>query len=345
VKVLMIAPERHDCGIGDYSRELSVHLRARVALEMFPVEDLHQLDPIEIDADVVHLQYEHAFFLENDDPAGNVDRLFSALRKPLLVTLHCLPLDDARWVRWLETPGLAYHVHSREHRRLLSAMAPAARIFETLLPIGEKTPPGESTAAFRRRFELEDHRVVAIFGFIKEHKGYDVAIAALARLPADVILLIAGGTQDAAGENTVAEIRALAGREGLADRVRITGYLPPEVVGAALSAADVVVAPFHTVTASASLATALAWERPVIASALPQFKELEDRFGCPLCVVPGSASDLAESMRGVLQDRAASRRLVAAAQLAREECSCDRIAATVAQAYSSLASHVHGAAC
>lgn len=344
-RVLMIAPERRDCGIADYSRELAAHLHERVALEVFPVERLHQLEPVKIDADIVHLQYEHAFFLENDDPAGNIDKLFSKLQQPFLVTLHCLPIDDPRWVRWIATPRSAYHVHSREHQRLVRTMAPTAQVYETPLPIGERTPPGESVAAFRRRFGLENRRVIAIFGFIKGHKGYDVAIESLALLPADVTLLIAGGAQDADGERAVAAIKAAAHRKSLADRVRITGYLPPAAIGAALTAADVVVAPFHTVTASASLAMAMAWERPAVASALPQFAELEARFGCPLCVAPNSATELAESLRDVLRDASLSRRLVAAARRAREECSYDRVADTAAQAYRWLATQGRGVAC
>lgn len=332
----MVAPVRPDCGIGDYSRDLVAELRARTTVETCAIE---HLDPAAaaLDADVVHLQYEHGFFLDNDDPAGNVDLLFSALRPPVLVTLHCLPLEDPRWRRWLEAPGFAYHVHSREHRLQLLRLAPRAVVYETPLPIGARTPAGISAAEFRQQFGVGERRLLAMFGFIKAHKGYDVAVAALARLPEDIVLVLAGGPQDAADAATLESVHDAARHQGVADRLRVTGYLPASTVGAALTAADVVLAPFHSVTASASLAAALTWERPIVASALPQIEELLARFGCVQCFPVGDADALAAAVRALLADEAARQRLVAGAQRARAACSIDRVAARIEQAYRELA--------
>jgi len=296
VKVVMIAPERRECGIGDFTRELVTELPGHVEVQWIPVERIGEYDLHTLEADVVHLQYEHGFFLAADDPAGNVDRLLARIEQPTLITLHCLPLDDPRWGRWLTAPGFVFHAQSHAHVVALRQFAPAVRVLETLPAIAGRVAPAETPAEFRSRFGIPAGPLLAVFGFIKPHKGHDVALAALERLPDDVSLLFAGGAQDADDEAFVRELRAAAVDRGLGERLHITGYLEAGSVGPALLTADVVLSPFHSVTASASLGMALAWGRPVVASALPQFRELETRFGTPRCVPVGDAAQLASAV-------------------------------------------------
>jgi teichuronic acid biosynthesis glycosyltransferase TuaC len=79
-----------------------------------------------------------------------------------------------------------------------------------------------------------------------ERKGVDLVIASLAGVP-DAILVVTGAGPDEA------KLRALAARVGVADRVRLLGIQPREVVADWLAAADVMALP------SASEGLANAW--------------------------------------------------------------------------------------
>jgi glycosyltransferase involved in cell wall biosynthesis len=336
MRVAMIGPERRDCGIGDYTRALASELDRHVDLELLPIERVAYELP-RIDADIVHVQYEHAFFIAGDDPAAHVDRFFSALQRPTLVTLHCLPLEDPRWLRWLDHPAFGFHVMSGEHERALLGMDPRARVLRTLTHPVPPRPPGGSPEAFRARIGIGSRPLLATFGFVKEHKGYDVAVRALQELPEEVFLAIGGGAQSAADAPVVEHLQELARRCGVADRMQVTGYLDDERVGAVLAAADLVLMPYRTVTASGALATALAARRPIVASDLPQFRELADLYGTPRCHAVGDPEALAVTIRSLLHDRGARQTLVRAAARAADEQGYDRVARACVRWYEQLA--------
>ena len=85
-----------------------------------------------------------------------------------------------------------------------------------------------------------DALVVAVLGRISGWKGQDVAVRALAHLPPDAVLLIAG--QPWHGEERhLRELRRLADSHGLADRVVLAGFV--EDVSLVYGAADVIAVP------------------------------------------------------------------------------------------------------
>ena len=127
MRVALVAPVRPRCGIADYTRALLPWLRGHTRVELIPSDDgtgrvdYRALGERVNAADVGHVQYEHGFFLQDDDPAGNFDVFMQAVRVPVLITLHCLPLDDPRWVRHLHAPQVGCLVHSRHHEAAVRA--------------------------------------------------------------------------------------------------------------------------------------------------------------------------------------------------------------------------------
>lgn len=335
MRVALIGPERRDCGIGDYTRALAAELRRRVDVRSVPIE-LAAREPVSIEADVAHVQYEHGFFLDRDDPAGNAERFFARLELPTLVTLHCLPLEDPRWQRWLASPDFTFHVMSRTYEDALQRMFAGVRVLRTVVPSLPLVEPTESAAAFRARAGLEDRPLLVMFGFVKRHKGYDVAMEALERLPSPVTLVVAGGAHDEEGRELLEELSSRAERHGIADRFHVTGYLDPGRVGAVLGAADLVLAPYHTATSSAALAASLSWGRPAVASDLPQFRELEETCGAPRCFSAGDAEALASVISALLADRAALDALAQRAVVAAAGQSYGRVAEACVHAYAEL---------
>lgn len=121
---------------------------------------------------------------------------------------------------------------------------------------------------------LDARQTVVVAGFIFQSKGYDLMIEALARLPDIELVLVGGPRLGTAGSRTASRLIALAGEKGVADRVRITGYLPDEEYHRRLAAADLAVCPFDPdKSASASLSSLIAAGCPILASDTPLIGE------------------------------------------------------------------------
>jgi glycosyltransferase involved in cell wall biosynthesis len=100
-------------------------------------------------------------------------------------------------------------------------------------------------------------------------------LEALGRLPADVTALFVGSPIEGR-EARADELRALAGQLGVSDRVRFTGYVPEAELGWMLAATDLAVCPYRDMSASGALATWISTARPIVASDLPQVRELNE---------------------------------------------------------------------
>jgi glycosyltransferase involved in cell wall biosynthesis len=148
---------------------------------------------------------------------------------------------------------------------------------------------------------------LACVGRIDERKGIAVAIAALADLPAEATLTVAG----AGDEAHLAELRALAERSGVAGRVTFTGAVAD--VAGVYAAADAVLfpviwdEPFGLVPLEA-----MAAGRPVVATGTGGSAEFLDDDSNALLVPRGDAPALAAAARRLADDAALRARLVTA---------------------------------
>ncbi|TDD90211.1 glycosyltransferase family 4 protein [Actinomadura rubrisoli] len=124
------------------------------------------------------------------------------------------------------------------------------------------------------------HRHLLFFGIVRPYKGLDVLLRALAAGPDDVSLTVAGefwGGLD--------ETRALIGELDLAARVDLRpGYVPAADVPGLFAAADALVLPYRTATASQNVWMAYEHGRPVIATDVggfaDQVRDGEDGLVC-----------------------------------------------------------------
>lgn len=332
MKVAFFTPTRRECGVADYSRYVLAPLRRRAEIELVAAEAAaspacySELGRRMNDADVAQIQYEHGFFLTNDAPAEDFDAFMRAIRVPKILTLHCSPLAHRLWDHHLDDPSNTFLVHSRHLEQRLRARGARAAIEVTPHPAPPRVASQRTALEYKSRHQLAGRVVLTIFGFTKPHKGYELALEALRHLPAETALLIAGGPQDERDRLTLAALLRRAAALGLESRLFVTGYVPEEEVGAALGASDVVLAPFTSMTASGSVATALAWERPVVASRLEQNVELHDELGCLRLFESGEAKDLARQVELVLNDADLRRSMTDGARRFRESCSFEALA-------------------
>jgi glycosyltransferase involved in cell wall biosynthesis len=341
----MYTTARERCGIADYSAALVPALGAHVDLTTVVLTP-NRLNPLALAADgrrlsraeVAHVQHTYSFFGVDQLTYTLAWRLLRrTIRAPLVITAHTVrPPGPARFPGGLGSAlanavgAPAWHdvetfrraaaviVHAGLHRdRLVARGVDAERCAVVPPGVPPRVPVDPAAvAAFRARHGLGARPVVGVFGFVERSKRFALVLDALAELGAGAgapALLIAGGPRLAEHEAVVREVRAHAG--ALADRLVITGYLPPAVVPVALEAMDVVVVPYATEdSVSYSLHVALAQARPVVATALGPLRELEERGRCLALVRPDDPHDLAKTLGALLEDPAARAGLAEAAR-------------------------------
>ncbi|MFB9466197.1 glycosyltransferase [Streptomyces cinereospinus] len=206
-------------------------------------------------------------------------------------------------------------------RRLRDWGVPAGRI--------EMVPNGVDLARFRfdparrrrtrRRFGLpETAYVLGAVGRLAAGKRFDVAVRALARLPADHWLLLVGGGP----EEQV--LRRTAREAGVADRVLFTGERPCLPDGSAgpdlpslTAAMDLLVSPSAEEAFGLAVVEALAAGLPVVHASCPAIEDLPAHTAPAARRVTGGAEEFA---RAVAEVRAAGPRPRTAPEAARHYC-------------------------
>ncbi len=146
--------------------------------------------------------------------------------------------------------------------------------------------------------------VIAYAGHLYPWKGVDTLVEALALIP-EVRGLIIGGHPD---EADLSRVRHRVELLGLAERITLTGLVPPSSVHQLLRDADILVLPNTATTISRDYSSPLklfeymAARRPIIASDLASFREvLTDEDA--LFVEPGDPAALSAAIRTLLNDR------------------------------------------
>lgn len=165
----------------------------------------------------------------------------------------------------------------------------------------------------------EESVVLSIFGFISEYKGYKVAIRALSHLPNNYVLAIVGGPHPEAAEKDKAlddvfeTIESVSEQDpSIVQRVLITGYVETEQLNEFHKVTDICLAPYlpSSISASGALTWALTSGKPVIASNIPAFKELNQNADCLLLVQPNAYRELAWRIQRLVENTHVQQELV-----------------------------------
>jgi glycosyltransferase involved in cell wall biosynthesis len=200
--------------------------------------------------------------------------------------------------------------------------------------------PAERIAALRRQWQVEaDRKVILLPGRLTRWKGQLVFIDALARMRSkDVLAVLAGDAQDR--DTYVDDLRSAIEREGLSERVRITGHC--DDIPAAMMASDVVVAPSIEPEAFGRIAVeAQAMGRPLVASALGAQRETVEDGVTGFLVPPNDSTALAAAMDRALSLDAETRKAMALAGRARvlARYTVDAMTAATLDIYRKLVAH------
>ena len=329
MQVSLLSSWQERCGIAEYSRLLVEELRRRAEVEIVPASfrrgppaTYRALGTALNAGEVAHVQHSYAFFGGMHPLRAGWATVAGAVRRPLMVTVH--ELDQSAMGSYHLPPTLelaykrrfnrsAFHhpairwwmTHSAELKASLVQLGvPDERITYRPMPLEHSGRPLPSPEPLRHSLRLEGKRPLVILGFLARRKGYDLALEALASLPPEFVLVAAGGTHAADHTEGEAWLRRLAAQAGLEDRLRVTGFLSEADLERATALAEVILAPFREMSASASLAYALSREKPIIAS------DLTENRGLPVERFPnGDAAALANAILQVTGSAARKREL------------------------------------
>ncbi|HEX2040864.1 MAG TPA: glycosyltransferase family 4 protein [Acidimicrobiales bacterium] len=172
-------------------------------------------------------------------------------------------------------------------------------------------------------------RTVFFVGRHEPRKGLAVLLDALALLPPDVRLWVAGE-----GPQT-AELRARTDGD---PRVEWLGRIDDAEVAARLRGADLFCAPsLHGESFGVVLLEAMAAGTPIVAGDLPGYRNVARPDQHAVLVPPGDPAALAAGIRRVLDDGRLAARLVAAGEIRAAEFSMERLAVRYVELYEAVA--------
>jgi len=169
-------------------------------------------------------------------------------------------------------------------------------------PKPSSTVTGIDPQTAKERLGLPRHCVLmSQFGFISAYKGFEWALRGIEMLPENYYFAVVGGRhRDVPSEPTLNRILEIwQGRNP--DRMRVTGFVNDEERDLYLAATDIFLAPYtwNELTASGAVTWALTSGKPVIASTIDCFREINNQYDCMLTVPPGMIHELAWQIQRV----------------------------------------------
>jgi glycosyltransferase involved in cell wall biosynthesis len=359
------------CGIASYAADLVAALRGLPATQVdivaydrrrHPRRDYVAWGEAMNAGDVAHIQHEYSFFGYLVPWQNHYDAFVTRIRRPLVITRHVTfdgPLTvpgsglhhfvrRAKWAaynRWLGPYATYLNKGTFAHADRLIVLS--ARLKEHMvarglaadkihvIPAGvPQVAPAAGGEALRATWGWQEMRVLGIFGYITPAKGYRLAVEALAGLPADFVLLVAGGVRRAGDQVALDELERDIAAAGLGARVRITGFLEEKDVPAHIAACDLLLYPATHADSSYSLVTGLAYGcAPVVASDVYGHREVAARKAGVALFASGDAAALAQLVQEVLQNPAQRAALLEEAAAYAKTHAWPAIAAQTRQVY------------
>lgn len=368
----MLTSINERCGIAHYSNDLCAGFGPEVEVETVPVYSGREPWPQYIaqsseklnKCNVIHIQHDYAFW-ESILPGKN--KYFKHMKntqRPKIITAHTLDTvpgmfaasDSAGMAKLIKnilknipsyclaiecgTFNIADRiiVHDNPAKRILTGRGISERKIK-VIPMGVPEPTayeGEGNY-FRDKYDLYGKRLIVIFGFVRPGRGYETALDILPELDKDTMLVIAGGTRDMSMDWYLTSLHDTIRSQNLMERTLITGYLNDADAGALMQTANLVLCSQEKGTGSYSVQFALGYGKPIVASDLPCFKDLELSYRCLTTCKTGSRASLLATIKPLLQDADAAGKLAKAASVYAANHTWQKIASMTENLYREFA--------
>lgn len=163
----------------------------------------------------------------------------------------------------------------------------------------------------RRPRSRDDQPLILYAGQVYRWKGAGTLVEAMREVTGAELVVLGGLPY----EQDLADLRAFADEQGVADRIQFPGSVPPPQVNEYLSQADVAVMPLTDTIASRYFTCPLkmlqymAAGLPIVATRLPAVEEVLKHEHNALLVEPGQPSELAIAIERLIADQRLASRL------------------------------------
>jgi glycosyltransferase involved in cell wall biosynthesis len=176
-----------------------------------------------------------------------------------------------------------FMVMSERVEKDLLSLLPAANYTSRQHPIYNHFGKKLATPIAKVRMGLDiDKKTLLFFGLIREYKGLDLLIDAMAHLDDSYQLLIAGESY-----GSFQRYQKQIDHSPAQDRILVKNYyIEDKTVPILFSAADALVLPYKSATQSGVLPVAYHYETPVVATDLGGFREAIEKAGTGLVCPP-----------------------------------------------------------
>jgi glycosyltransferase involved in cell wall biosynthesis len=319
--------------------------------------------------DLVHIQHEHGLFGHSRGTKFAVKQFGALLRslkdrkKPVVTTFHTdivtgprkklrTVVDRFRKKRmWIKHVARQFGDHMGQARAIVHSMGtrlsyvkhgfPAQSIF--VVPHACLPPKNITLSRDTAKEKLglpEDAKLLTIFGFLGRYKGHDLAIEALKYLPENYHLALVGGMHPEARDDFL-DVVLQSIPEAIRPRVKVTGWVESSVADLYYAATDVCLAPYRgdtLLSASGAVTWALSSGRPVVASKIEAFQNVNRGTDCMFLFTPERLAELAWAVEKIVSDTSLQERLIRNARAYCEEHSWQTTSNKVLQIYDRMMS-------
>jgi glycosyltransferase involved in cell wall biosynthesis len=263
---------------------------------------------MDLKPDVVHIQHEYGLYANAGDYGISIiDLLFLLFvaRIPSVITYHSvystLSREEAIFTSLSLDTVDAGIVHEEFQKIFLPANLGRIPANVYVIPHGAKTAVAEDITDAReakKRFGLEDKRVVLCIGWWEPNKRFEDVVAiwpAVLEKAENAVLVIAGDARPGSPSGLYYKPKLLkAVRESpVKDHVQVIyGAFTPKEYDTILSLADFVVMPYDRASQSGNLAHAFALGKPAVVTAVEGLKAEVEASQAGVSVPLGSLEDL-----------------------------------------------------
>jgi glycosyltransferase involved in cell wall biosynthesis len=184
----------------------------------------------------------------------------------------------------------------------------------------------------------KDSKLVSIFGFLGNYKGHDIAMDAMKLLPENYHLALVGGMHPESKDIFLDSLITRMPSE-LRNRIHITGWVDKATADRYFAATDAFLAPYRAETelaGSGAITWALSSGKPVVASKVDAFLNVNRIAECMLMITSGCIGELSWAIQKITSDAQLGQLLV---QRATEFCiahSWEASVAPILELYESL---------
>lgn len=216
--------------------------------------------------------------------------------------------------------------------RDLLSLAPGARFERHIHPLYSHFGQKMSREEARKNLNIPiDKKVLLFFGFIRGYKGLDVLLDALALLPEEYYVIVAGENY-----GSFDEYDKQIDRLNLRDRICLkVGYVPDADAALYFSAADVCALPYKSATQSGIVGISYQFDLPVIATDVGGLREMIEPYGSGLLAAKADPAVYAAAVKKYFDENLAAKLSENVANYKRL-ASWESLAKTIEKLYSTI---------